>query len=314
MGTWSASLYGDDEAQDLQEQYRELATFGHNPPDILSYLLKENPNYSDQGDPANSVFWLVMADILVKKKCLDDSTRRCALRIIDSGTDVEEWRNRNALEGTVKQRQKVLEKLRSKILASEYKEPKPSKIFIEQTDLQLGDLCTYKHPSGFYAVLKVVGFFSKFSSHSPVFQILEWHQDYPPSADTAQSLPLRDEMFKTHPSYSSSSCTFESYVKNRYELLVKTKSIPTDMSFDTYFEYQQYKYFPVIRESERSTAYNRLQPLGVKSQTESIMIEADIPTNAWLTWKNFNDALTNNYWQYHKMMIDELGIINEAFN
>lgn len=314
MGAWSASLYGDDEALDIQEQYRELAAFGHNPPDILSYLLKENPSYSDQDDPANTVFWLVMADFLVKKKCLDNSTRQCAIGIIDSGKDLEEWKNRSALEGTIKQRQKVLEKLRSKILASEYKEPKPSKIFIEKTDLQKGDLCTYKDQSGYYAVLKVVGFFSKFSSHSPVFQILEWHQDYPPSAETAQTLPLREEMFKTHPTFSSSSCTIESYVKKRYELLVKTKSIPTDMSFDKYFECQQYKYYPVIRESERSTAYKRLQPLGVKAQTESLMIEADIPINAWVTWKNFNNALTNNYWQYHKMMIDELGIKNQAFN
>ena len=314
MGSWGASLYDDDLAQDLQDDWRDLAQFGFNPPDILAYFLKESPEFSDHTDPDNTVFWLVMSDFLMKKKCLDENTRQYAIQIIDNGTDLDEWKNRDAADSTIKQRKKVLEKLRTKLLESEYRQPKPSKVYIEKTDLEIDDLCTYLHPSGYYVVLCVVGYYSKFGSHSPVFQILDWHQTTPPTTELAQTLPLRDELFKTHPTFSSSSCTVESFVKQRYDLLQKNGCLPSDLSFHTYFENQQYKYYPIIRESERSSNFKRFTKLGVQSRSVCKMIEDDIPTNGWRTWKNFNNVLADNYWQYRKMLIDKLGIKNEAFD
>ena len=142
MGAWGAGLYQDDIAADIKEEWKVLSQFGFNSPDIKKRIretyLQFDINDSDTYIPS----WLVVADILIKKKNLDEETKKLALEIIDKELDLNSWKQHGASDSDIKKREKVLARLREKIISSEYVNPKKSKVHVEKTDL---DAVSYTH-------------------------------------------------------------------------------------------------------------------------------------------------------------------------
>ena len=115
MGTWSASIMGNDTAQDLCIDY--TATFYKY--DVETALKKIDEYVRTMFDENDEEEWCnyiySLADFMYKKGILTDDVRNNAIELIDSGTGLDAWKceGRKMLE----KRKNVLEKLRAELLS-----------------------------------------------------------------------------------------------------------------------------------------------------------------------------------------------------
>lgn len=111
MGTHGPTLYADDVACDVRDQFTELLTLGSTPEGATSTLMRDWAHALADEDDA-TVFWLALADTQWTYGCLDPSVRDRAIRAIDSGLDL------NRREGKSRaQRGRFLEQLRARLLS-----------------------------------------------------------------------------------------------------------------------------------------------------------------------------------------------------
>jgi hypothetical protein len=86
MGTWSPSLYGDDEACDLRDTIALVAKLPRSG-DALFALLCERQQDSAEGE-VSPAWWVVAADQFERRgiACLESFQR--ALQVIEGGEDL----------------------------------------------------------------------------------------------------------------------------------------------------------------------------------------------------------------------------------
>ena len=123
MGAWSASIWGNDTAEDLKMEYQ--AAFCCNDPDTA---LKKIDAYVrtmfDESDPEEwCCYRYSLADFLWKHGILTEDIRERTLQMIDSGFGLEIWEESG--QAMLRQRKKTLSKLREKLMTQQ---PKPGKI------------------------------------------------------------------------------------------------------------------------------------------------------------------------------------------
>lgn len=123
MGAWSASIWGNDTAEDLKMEYQ--AVFCHNDPETA---LKKIDAYVrtmfDESDPEEwCCYRYSLADFLWKHGILTENIRERTVQMIDSGFGLEIWAESG--QAMLRQRKKALSKLREKLMSQQ---PKPRKI------------------------------------------------------------------------------------------------------------------------------------------------------------------------------------------
>ena len=139
MGAWNCSINGNDTAQDLISEYR--AAFYYNEvPEALEKIFNYVNNYIDDDEIPDFVYSL--ADFMWKKGILTSEIKEAAIKLIDENYGMEIWAE--AGEKTLKQRQKVLENFKNKLLS-----PMPSKKKITlgmdiKPIFNTGDIITFK--------------------------------------------------------------------------------------------------------------------------------------------------------------------------
>ena len=121
MGSWSASITGNDTAQDLLAEY-SVAFFKYPVDEALEKLdAYVRKNICDESDPEEWVnYYYSLADFLWKKGILPARIRDTAIQMIDSRFAMELWEEAGKSE--LRQREKVLAKFREKLLS-----PQPPK-------------------------------------------------------------------------------------------------------------------------------------------------------------------------------------------
>ena len=152
MGTWGTAIFSDDLASDIKTEFKNKIAFGQTSGEATEELLIE---YSDElNDTDNySVFWLSLALTQWDIGRLLNFVKEKALEIIENGNDLERWKRD---EKNLKKRKIVLEKLKDKLLSEQPKEKKIPRPFIRQTNLEKGDLISYKLKNGKLTVLRVI--------------------------------------------------------------------------------------------------------------------------------------------------------------
>lgn len=221
MGTWNASINGNDTAQDLKSEYQ--AAFFYNDVEtaltkIDAYVRQEGFDESDEEEWCNYYYSLV--DYMWKHGILTDEVRTRVVEMIDTGFGLDVW----AEEGTatLNKRKKVLAEFREKLLSPQ---PPKKKITIKKylkPVFETGDLVAIqlqtadKHYSpksnfseqffqecdGKYVVLRKVkdeiGFESKIEpavkDHWAVFQLYGKVFDSIPTADELKDVPWADPL------------------------------------------------------------------------------------------------------------------------
>ena len=120
MGTWNASINGNDTAQDLKSEYQ--ATFFYN--DVETALAKIDAYVRSMFDESDeeewSSYYYSLAEFMWKHGILTDEVRNRAIEMIDSGFGLDIWEAEG--KSTLNKRKKVLAEFREKLLS-----PQPPK-------------------------------------------------------------------------------------------------------------------------------------------------------------------------------------------
>ena len=132
MGTWNASINGNDTAQDLLDEYK-AAFFYY---DVPAALLKIDQYVRTMFDESDEDEWCAymysLAEFMWKKGILTDEIRDRAVEMVDSDFGMAEWTAAGPSEE--KKRRKVLEKFKETITSVQCA-PKKIKLDLHMEDI-----------------------------------------------------------------------------------------------------------------------------------------------------------------------------------
>ncbi len=220
MGTWSASVYGNDTAQDLKSEYK--AAFLYN--DFETALQKIDSYVRGMFDESDeeewSSYYYSLADFMWKHGILTEEIREKAIEMIDSGFGLDIWADEG--QSVLNKRKKVLAQLREKLLSPM---PPPKKIRLDRylkPIFETGDLVAFqlktadkhylsqcflpeeefRNYEGKYVVFRKVGDkINHFSSIEPdikeywaIFQLYCNVFDTCPTAEDLEGIPFADPL------------------------------------------------------------------------------------------------------------------------
>lgn len=116
MGAWSVSINGNDTAEDLRDEYT-VAFWRYDVDTAISkidaYVRSEGIDGSDPVEWCDYIYSL--ADFMWRKGILTDEIKQKALTLIQTGFGLEIWEESG--EKTLRQRKKVLDAFREKLLS-----------------------------------------------------------------------------------------------------------------------------------------------------------------------------------------------------
>jgi len=184
MGTWGPAIFSDDTAGDVRDAYRRRVADGMDGAASTDELIKEWLQNVVEDDPEVFVFWLALAATQSKAGRLEDRVRDKALEIIDSGLDLERWRE----TGNEKQRQKHLMKLREQLTRPQ---PAPKRIRVERSytpDFQDGDYVAFRLSNEEIVIMFVE---RVEPDERCVVSFLDWKDKELPNVDRMRDLPKK---------------------------------------------------------------------------------------------------------------------------
>lgn len=114
MGAWGTGISSNDTFADVYDEFFEQYNNGGDPAEISTQLIEENRETIDDPDDRNN-FWFALAQAQWECKQLAPDLLETVRTIIESGQDIEVWRELGADEKDLRKRQKVLEKFLDKL-------------------------------------------------------------------------------------------------------------------------------------------------------------------------------------------------------
>lgn len=122
MGTYSATLFHDDTANDVRDDFLNLLRQGHSAEESSKVLQTQWATSIEDSDDG-PVFWLALAATQCEYGCLQADVKQRAVVVIDEGLDLGRW------SGTFfERRREVLAELRAKLLGPQPKARRPRKL------------------------------------------------------------------------------------------------------------------------------------------------------------------------------------------
>jgi hypothetical protein len=186
MGAWGTSIFSDDNAADLREDYRDLIGSGLSGPEATDRLIGQwQPDGNDRYFVAT--FWLALA--LTQWKCgrLEERVKARALAAILDGSAIEPW-HRSKDEA---RRRAVLEKVRAQLQTPPPARTKIKRRILCSCDWEPTELVAYTLRSRDFMILRVTDLFSDKGGTYPSCEVLDWQGRDIPDPDTLQALELR---------------------------------------------------------------------------------------------------------------------------
>ena len=163
MGAWGTGLYQDDTTCDIKDDYITYLQIGMTNEEATRRIIDEN-DWCFEDEEEGALLWFALADTQWKYGRLLDEVKQKAIECIDSGVDLEKWREED--EKLCEKRKKVLEALKERLNSEQPPEKKVSKIKFYRAYWKVGDILLYqilnKELEGHkwykkYILLKVVG-------------------------------------------------------------------------------------------------------------------------------------------------------------
>lgn len=163
MGTWGTGLYQDDTTCDIKDDYITYLQIGMTNEEATKKVIEEN-DWCFEDEEEGALLWFALADTQWKYGRLLDEVKEKAIECIDSGIDLEKWKEED--EKLCEKRKKVLEALKEKLNSEQPPEKKVTKMKFFRAHWKVGDILLYqilnKELEGHkwykkYILLKVVG-------------------------------------------------------------------------------------------------------------------------------------------------------------
>jgi len=187
MGAWGTGLFQDDTACDIRDSYRDYLGQGMSGPDAKARILKEFGSIlADVHE--SGVLWMALAAVQWKHGRLDEETKAEALRVVESGTDLERW---NPKTKDFVKRKAALEKLRVQITSPQPESKKVPRRILCESPWSEGDLFGYRLLGGRLILFKVIGHHTDKGGKYPVCHLLDWIGEDVPGKDVLGSLEVK---------------------------------------------------------------------------------------------------------------------------
>lgn len=187
MGTFGTTIFSDDFACDIRDEFKELIGDGLTPQQATYELLESYSSSLTDPDEV-AIFWLSLAASQWKLGRLLENVKEKAIAIIDNETDLNRWR----LEGDrklVEKRKRELDKLKEQLLSTQPFAKKIARVYKEFTPFEVGDVFSYKHSSGNYALLRVVGHAVDKGGRRPHCELLDFfNKEIPTNTDVLETI------------------------------------------------------------------------------------------------------------------------------
>lgn len=149
MGTWGTAISSNDTYADIYSEFYELYNDGLDVPEISEKLIADNQETINDPDDCNN-FWFALAKAQWECKQLDKELFKRVKNIIETGADLEVWRQLKAEEKDIKKRKAVLDKFLAHLQTKRPEAKSRKKKTIRQPVFEKGDCLTFKLDNGNY--------------------------------------------------------------------------------------------------------------------------------------------------------------------
>ena len=188
MGAWGTGIFQDDTACDIRDGYRDYLGEGLSGPEATARILKELGAGSLADPHEAGVVWMALAAVQWKHGRLEDETKKRALSVIESGTDLERWKGNSK---DLLKRKSALEKLRVQITSPQPPSRKVPRRILCESRWREGDLFGYRLLDGRLVLFNVVGHHTDKGGKYPICHLLDWIGEELPRRDVIQSLEVK---------------------------------------------------------------------------------------------------------------------------
>lgn len=149
MGAWGTAISSNDTYSDIYGTFFDLYNEGLDVAEISKKLIADNQETINDRDESNN-FWFALAKAQWECKQLDIDILERVKKIIETGSDLEVWRQLDADEKTIKKRKAVLDKFIADLQTDRPKAKSRKKKIIRQPVFEKGDCLTFKLANGNY--------------------------------------------------------------------------------------------------------------------------------------------------------------------
>jgi hypothetical protein len=149
MGAWGTGISSNDTYSDVYAEFFDLYDEGMSVPEISTKLLSSFRETIDDPDDANN-FWFALGRAQWECKELDPALLTRIERIVESGTDIEVWRQLDASEADLKKRAVALDRFLEKLRSEKPKARKRKKRVIRQPVFEKGECLVFRLENGNY--------------------------------------------------------------------------------------------------------------------------------------------------------------------
>lgn len=219
-------IFEDNLSEDIKFDFQDLISEGYSSEEATEMMV--NTYISSLRKHEENIFWLALATIQWELGRLNPQVKEKAICIIESKSDLKRWWREPELK---KKRELVLEKLK-KNLVSPLPEPKKVKRrVVLKTELEIGDVITYRLLSGQYIILKVVGVNEYAGNAYPILMLCDWIGRNIPNKDEILTMEMKEGLNQYFQKGFQYIEVFplkkKSYPKERIRLVYKNIEVPS---------------------------------------------------------------------------------------
>jgi hypothetical protein len=149
MGAWGTAITSNDTYADIYGEFFDLYNDGLDVAEISKKLIVANQETINDRDDCNN-FWFALAKAQWECKQLDKDIFDRVKTIVETGADLEVWRQLDADEKGIKKRKVVLDKFLTDLETERPKAKSRKKKIIRQPVFEKGDCLTFKLENGNY--------------------------------------------------------------------------------------------------------------------------------------------------------------------
>lgn len=149
MGAWGTAISSNDTYADIYGEFFDLYNDGLDVAEISKKLIADNQEIINDTDDSNN-FWFVLAKAQWECKQLDKDIFDRVKKVIETGVDLEVWRQLDADEKDIKKRKAVLDKFLADLQTDRPKAKSRKKKIIRQPVFEKGDCLSFKLENGNY--------------------------------------------------------------------------------------------------------------------------------------------------------------------
>lgn len=149
MGAWGTAISSNDTYSDIYGEFFDLYNDGLDVAEISKKLIADNKEIINDTDDCNN-FWFALAKAQWECKQLDKDIFYRVKEIVETGADLEVWRQLDANEKDIKKRKVVLDKFLADLQTERPKAKSREKKIIHQPVFEKGDCLTFKLENGNY--------------------------------------------------------------------------------------------------------------------------------------------------------------------